>query len=114
MLALGGFVGLRTFQARRQVDRVSIGLTSLEASLARADKDRETQEKNHTAEIERLEIRHSDAIAALEMRIDDLVTAREIDNERCDKKLRRLGHIVKGLGGKVPDDLNGLNTTPTA
>lgn len=109
VLALGGFVGLRTYQARRQVDRVTVGLTSLESSLARADKDRELQDARHAQDIARMEERHHEALSALERRITDLVEAHEADNERCDRKLRRLGHIVKDLGGEVPDDLNGLN-----
>lgn len=108
VLALGGFVGLRTFQARRQVDRVSIGLTSLEASLKRADQDREAQDRNHSADLARIEIQHTASLKALELRITALITAHEEDNRKCDRKLRRLGHIVKELGGEVPDELNGL------
>lgn len=107
--ALGSVVGLRSYQAKRQVDRVTIGLTSLEGALARADKDRDTQDRQHSADLARIELMHGQAMASLEQRITLLVAAHEADNERCDLKLRRLGHIVKKLGGEVPDDLNGLN-----
>lgn len=107
--ALGGWVGLRSYQARRQVDRVTIGLSSLESSLKRADIDRELQDARHAEDLTRMEARHVEALAAMQRQLDALVASNVADNERCDKKLRRLGHIVKELGGKVPDDLNGLN-----
>lgn len=102
---VGALVTARSARAKSEVDRLTLNLTNtdnsvahFEAALERADKEREATEARHGREIERLHAR-----------LDASDEARRTDNERCDVKLRRLGHIVKELGGKVPDDLNGLD-----
>lgn len=95
---VGCYVGLRTYQANRQAGQVSaqvaaqeVSLKSMEAALARNDADRAADR------------------AYFERRMAEMEARRKAEAERCDEKLRALGHIVKQLGGKVPDELNGLN-----
>lgn len=94
---VAAWVGVKGLTAKRQVDRFELTLTAtdqsvahLTASLDRADKD----------------------MARMQGRIDYLSAAIEHNNARhieatvrCNTKLRRLGAIVRELGGEVPDEL---------
>lgn len=95
---VGSYVGYRTYQANRSVGMVTTqaaatdaAVMALKEALARTDVERER---------DRL---------YFESRLTSAEARRVQDNERCDMKLRQLGHIVRGLGGEVPDELNGLN-----
>lgn len=95
-----GFVGWRAYKAKTKVDTLTLAQMStddaikhLQAALARTD-------------IEAAQARQD--VSDLRRMLADEQMARLRDNTICDEKIRKLGTIVKSLGGEVPDELNGL------
>ncbi len=98
---LTAIVGYRAYKAKAKVAELSlgqrenrIGLESLQAALARTDIDAAR------ARAEIIDLRSA---------LVSEQTQRMTDNRACDEKIRKLGTIVKSLGGEVPDELNHLH-----